>query len=254
MSHDVRSRSARDAIASVVLGPIQVLVSDGDERTSFGLVLGCNSDPDARRDRDGVTDVRPGVIGDRSAESVHPLDPFVAADVRQEQQELLATHPRGQATLHVVRRVLKKAGDLAQHLVTGSVGPGVVDALEVVQVDQGDGQLGLAITEVLQELGELFVHVPSVVQSRERVANGQLPEEVAAAPCLGRLEDGVERARTAVAFERSQVDVCEVEGTERLEGLAEAASSGMELGLLAHGFDPAAGQSVLLDEAAGPVE
>ena len=136
--------------------------------------------------------------------------PRCPVDPRQQQQELLAAHPGRQPVLDVVDRRLEQLGHLAQHLVTDGVRQRVVDPLEVVEVDQADGEDGTAATGLAQQVVEAGVEVPPVVQPGQRVAPGQLTEVVAAAAGLRRLEDRVQGLRPAVPLHGPHLDVGQV--------------------------------------------
>ncbi len=68
-----------------------------------------------------------------------------------------------------------------QHLVPGLVGEGVVDGLEVVEVEEDRAHRRAAVVEVLDQRGQLLVHEQAVAQARQRVAPGLLPYRAASA-------------------------------------------------------------------------
>ena len=111
-------------------------------------------------------DQRPGALGD--------AERLVGAHVGQQDPELLAA----QAADEVVRaahRLAQLGGHLAQHLVTVRVPAGVVEELEVVEVEHDDGGRARRADRVLERLVEAAV----VGQAGQRVALRERLEPVA---------------------------------------------------------------------------
>ena len=122
--------------------------------------------------------------GDRRPQPLdHRLELLVVPDLVEQHAELLAAPPRGHVTR--TRGVLEAARDLAQHEVADLMPLRVVDALEVVDVDERDrrprGGAGQAHPQYLREM-------PAVEQFREGV---HAREPLQPAQCLGTLVLGM---------------------------------------------------------------
>ncbi len=114
------------------------------------------------------------------AQRLGPLPGDGQRRLRQQQHEFLAAVPAGQVLhAHVALQQLRQG---LQHGVARGVAVGVVDALEVVDVDHQQRQrqaLGAALRDPGREGG---VQVASVVQAGERVAHGLLLQLVLQRP------------------------------------------------------------------------
>ena len=97
--------------------------------------------------------------GDREA--------FVLVPAREEQRELVASQAEGLATLTQAGRHLR------QDLVTGRMPVPVVDLLEVVDVEQDEGQREALLLSLVQVVLEPLVEVPVVAEPCERVGERQ---------------------------------------------------------------------------------
>ena len=118
------------------------------------------------------------------------MSAFHAAGLRQQERELVAADPRQ----HVLgaRGLLELGGDDGQHLVPGPVSRGVVDLLELVEVDQHERQRP-AVSQRTRDLGlQPLVERAVIREARERVARRHLRQQ---APVLGVAHGRAEQAR-----------------------------------------------------------
>jgi len=165
---------ADDPVAPGALGLVQAHVGGVQQVVGGGVgVLRQAGDPHA----DGHGD-RPPVV-DRHRElldaQAQPLGHHAGdVDVRRahQQGELLAADT-GQ---HVVlaQHLGELAGDLDKHLVAGLVAPGVVDLLEMVDIEHADGQRAAAAARERQLAAQLLVEVQAVEGAGEVVARHRL--------------------------------------------------------------------------------
>jgi hypothetical protein len=121
----------------------------------------------------------------------HAADVLAVADTVQEDRELVAAHPRSQVL--VLERAAQPPRDRREQLVADRVPEAVVDRLEVVEVEEQDGEVALPGG---QQLAELLEEQGAVREPRERVVVGLMLE----APLqLAQLRDEV---LEAVVLER----------------------------------------------------
>ena len=89
-------------------------------------------------DADAVTATAKGTLDDllfgHFAQTFGDGDGLVERDAGQEQAELLAAQP----SKHIAgaNQAARRRGEGAQYLVSGSMSPGIVDFLEMIQIDQ----------------------------------------------------------------------------------------------------------------------
>src|ERR1019366_4532884 len=135
--------------------------------------------------RDGVLDVqcllaradrhrekRPGVY--RLADLLGDREGGLEIRVEKHHGEFVAavTAPEGN---RVRKRALQDEGDLAEHRAAREMSVGVVDPLEVVAVEEEEGEITLlGLGEPVDLVLKLSVKVAVVVEGRERVAAGGL--------------------------------------------------------------------------------
>src|SRR5581483_7225974 len=131
---DAVSRRHLGAVAAVLLRAVERGVGGGEE--GLGAVA-CDERRDAaararpdRAERDPA-DLRPQPLGE--------LNGSRQVRLRQDGDELLASPARDGVAL--ARARVKEPGHLAQQPVAGGVAVGVVDPLEVVEVEEDDGEL-----------------------------------------------------------------------------------------------------------------
>ena len=151
--------------------------------------------------------------------------------------------------------VPQQLGDGAQHPVADLVGAGVVDPLEVVEVEEGDGDGLGGGAGPLEQPGELLVDEAPVVEPGERVAQRQLPVAAGLPARLGGLVHGLQRAGAGVPLARTggPSTSCAVP-LVLLERRAEVAAAGVQLRLLPAGAHADRGEPVLVAPADALVE
>ena len=128
-----------------------------------------------------VTPARPS--GKRAASARNPVDDVVGhqlgrllVGVRQQERELVATEPRHQVGR--AQPVVEECRHLDQEVVADPVAEGVVDVLEVVQVEHQQGAARSVADTVVDVSGQVLVEAAAVGQPGERVVlgeEGQLP-------------------------------------------------------------------------------
>ena len=112
------------------------------------------------------------VLGKGLAELIDQLQRAAGVGAGQDQQEFLTT-----ITADVVvtpQPLLKMVRAVPEHGIADQVAVAVVDLLEVIQIEHGDGQRCVLAAGTFQLVGELFEYRQAIGQSGERVAQGGL--------------------------------------------------------------------------------
>ena len=133
-------------------------------------------DPDAHRDPQATGQFVPLVPGDPAAGRLADSHGLVVALTGQDERELLAAEARAEGAGGQVGT--EDADQALQHAVTEQMPPGVVDQLEVVDVDQRDRQPDGAhggVERPVEQRREALVEVAAIVGGRQAVAAAQLP-------------------------------------------------------------------------------
>ena len=131
---------------------------------------------------------------ERAAVGAHPLDHGIgdllrglAVGVGQQDGELVTTEP-GDEVLLAQRPPQHRRGRHDQ-LVAGVVAPGVVDLLEVVEVEQQQGAARAGAGAQVEVLGQGRVEATTVGQPGEHVVVGEVGQALLVAPTLGEVDD-----------------------------------------------------------------
>ena len=146
-----------------LLGAVGISRIEARADAGMGVELG-GRQPHGRAQR------RADVLGD----ALGRLDRSLGIDVGDEHEELIASEPG-----HDVGRahgVAEPVGDDAQELVAGRVAVAVVHELEVVEVDEEDGDRLLAAPGARDRLLEVLLEEEAVGQVGERVVIGEVGE------------------------------------------------------------------------------
>ena len=139
--------------------------------------------------------------------------------LRREQRELLAAVAREEVA--VAELFQHQAGDLLEHRVPGRVSELVVQALEVVDVDEGEGEGLVGAVGALRLPGELVLEMAVVVEPREAVGEGELREHLVgpaqrfvlgAEPPVGFLDGGAVALELAAALAEALREIVEGAG------------------------------------------
>ena len=104
--------------------------------------------------------------GRRSADAAATAS--ASSELRKQERELVAAEAEGLAVLAQVGR------DLREHAVAGRVSEEVVDALEVVDVDQAEAEAGACALGLDQLALEAVVEVAVVAKAGQRIGQGEL--------------------------------------------------------------------------------
>ncbi|PAV92482.1 hypothetical protein WR25_00704 [Diploscapter pachys] len=161
-----RSPRRAEAVPPACLRPVQRIVGAGDD---VAQAIGGRDAGDAAADAE--QDVRRGVGGDRLLAQCGldaRADRFarvVIADL-QDHHELVATQPADQIIGTGVGA--QRRGEVAQHVIAEGMAPGIVDALEVIDVDRDAAQGRSGAIE--QRAGAAF-EAAAVEQPGERVGD-----------------------------------------------------------------------------------
>ena len=110
--------------------------------------------------------------GQRGAQALRELERAPRASVREDDGELVAADAVG--LICAAHRRAERVGERADALVAGLVALRVVERLEVVEVDQRQGQRQAGAPGVLQLAREVLMKDAVVAQARERVRAGHL--------------------------------------------------------------------------------
>ncbi|MCY1536869.1 hypothetical protein D9M68_723410 [compost metagenome] len=140
--------------------------------------------------------------GDRGAQAFGDLRGLPGGGGRQQGDEFFAADPErpvlaAQAIAHRLRQ-------RDQHLVADGMAEGVVDALEVIQVQGDDGERGL----LFRVLRKRLVQRPAVHQAGHRVRLGLAVQASHLAPMLG--QGGLDRLAQRVGFRIPGVEPVQV--------------------------------------------
>ncbi len=130
-------------VAAGFLGVVQGGVGRGQHVGQLAALPVEGGDADRDGDLDGPAGVglvadRDGQPGDVGAQPLGDIERVRLAGVRQQDDELLAAEPAGQVV--GPQLAAQAVGHGPERLVSDQVAVGVVDRLEVVDVDQGQGQ------------------------------------------------------------------------------------------------------------------
>jgi hypothetical protein len=113
------------------------------------------------------------------------LDDLCVIDIGEHDRELVAAQPREVHARFVQRRpgdevaatqlLLEAVGDRMQQVIAGGVAEGVVDALEVVEIEEQEGDLVMLPTRAQQLTVEVFEEILAIRHAGERVEVRQAP-------------------------------------------------------------------------------
>ena len=117
---------------------------------------------DAGRDRD-VSAVLALGVGDALDDRLRDREAFVLVAARQEERELVSSEPERLAALAEAR------GDLREHTIADRVAEAIVDLLEIVDVEQAEGQRDAALLCLVEVALQPLVEVPVVPEPGQRV-------------------------------------------------------------------------------------
>ena len=148
------------AVLAVLLGQVEGRVGHAHELGALDAVLRIGRD--AGRDRD-VSAVLALGVGDALDDRLRDREAFVLVAARQEERELVAAEPERLAALAEAR------GDLREHAVADRVAEAIVDLLEVVDVEQAEGQRDAALLCLVEVALQPLVEVPVVPEPGQRV-------------------------------------------------------------------------------------
>ena len=163
-------------IAAPLLGCVQAGVCDPHQAGEGIGVVGIGGD--AQAEPEGYL---PAFVGDERlgteglTETLGHLHGSVPVGVGKYEHHLVAAHAARQ--VGVPQNGTDGVAHLAQHPVAGGVPVGVVEELEVVEVDHHEGEFAAALLGPPPFYGEALMDPPMVVQAGERVSLGQ-PEHL----------------------------------------------------------------------------
>ena len=147
----------------------------------------------ARAQRLGFGDARRGgEAGQRGAQSLRELESAPRASVREDDGELVAAD--AVRLICAAHRRAQRVGERADALVAGLVAVRVVERLEIVEIDQHQGQRQARAPGVLQLAREVLVKHAMVAQARERIRAGHLRQTLELLDA-GRVEPAPLRAQ-----------------------------------------------------------
>ncbi len=157
--------SGHAAVLALLLGQVEPLIGQPDEppHDHAHVAIGMPDLGDACHP-DGNGDLQPfraqGFDPDGlhlSAQLLHEGEVFIPLSVGTQDQEFLATEAPGPCARW--QHALHQATNLLQHLVAKEVAMPVVDRLEVVQVEHGNGEGGVAGQVVAGRFPDLVQNV-----------------------------------------------------------------------------------------------
>ena len=157
-----------EGVAATVLGRVAGDIGRLHDRGEIAVALADLDQPEAAAHREGVTLVlEHGVLEVIEQLVGHRLG-LVRRDIDDDHAELVTAEP-GE---HVARAqpCRQRLGQLAQQPVTGRVPAGVVDDLELIEVDVAERVTSLAVRQVVDELPQTLLEVEAVVAAGQGVA------------------------------------------------------------------------------------
>ena len=161
---DRLGRVGADTVLAVLLRPVQRTVREPDQLVPSGAVHGIRRDPGAHGHRADALDVQcRDALDDRACDSRRL--PLVLP--WQVHRELVSAEPEGLAALAQARR------DLAEHEIADGVPEAVVDALEVVEVDEAEGKRRALVFGDDELALQAFVEAAVVAETSERVGQSE---------------------------------------------------------------------------------
>ena len=162
---------AADAVSAAALGLVEALVGALHEVGRVLDVLGPLGHADGDRDRDLGALEPEGRALDRAPELLGEVNRALERDLGHDHRELLAAGPRG----HVVAAhlVAHQRAELAEHRVAREVAEGVVDLLEVIDVEEDQREAARVAAGAGGLALERLVEVALVVQLGEAVHRHQ---------------------------------------------------------------------------------
>ena len=139
-------------VAALGFAPVEQLVDQGEELVKAAGVLGIDGAADGGGGEDGSAPDQP-VAPENVPVKEHGVEKGVNAVVIQaakiyKQKLVPAVAPDDAALSDIAREI---GGDAAEHLIAGTVAVVVVDALEIVQIDNGRGEGAALRNERLDE-------------------------------------------------------------------------------------------------------
>ena len=170
-----------DAVAAASLGAVHGRVGIAQQVAGGHIGAIGNSDADAAGDEqlDAVDGQRPGDLG------AQPLGRggrrAVGRVLAEDDDELVATEPAEHVV--IAQHRAQSLRHAAQQLVAGGVAQAVVDDLEVVDVDEQDGDR--ADVRRRQQLGQLGGELRAVRQARQLVVRRRPTQLLGGSPLLG---------------------------------------------------------------------
>lgn len=134
-------------------------------------------EPDARSEPKDVTfGVHARVCADRVQELVRDAARGVNRRAGEDQAKLVATQTAQNVGL--AQSASHDVGDAAQRRVTGGVAIGIVDVLEVIDVEQNERRSAVIATRERVRPDELGIKRAPIEQPRQRIVRGEVPQAV----------------------------------------------------------------------------
>ncbi len=170
-----------EGVAARLLGPVHRGIRVLEQGLWIGCIVGMDGDADARGHGHIVT-FQVERFAQRLADLAGGDGGCVLAVLhRQDQGKLIATEaPDGIPRMHALDQ---SAAELAQQFIADRVGQRVVHVLEMVEVDEQDGDHQAAVRRLFQGLCEGFVEQCAIWQAGDGVVVRQMLE-VGRAPAL----------------------------------------------------------------------
>ena len=189
--------------AAVLLREVQRRVGVPDQRLDVAAVGREHADADASADHDLVAVEVEGLAQRREDASCDRTQVLRIADLGQEERELVAAEPgdlRADAADDVVppQRSEQPRRDLLQQRVSDAMAEGVVDALEMVEVEHHHTDVAAALACALDRVLELLLEVATIAELRQLIVVHEVADPLFVAVALGDvLEHALEDVRLA---------------------------------------------------------
>ena len=182
-----------EAVAPGTLGHVKRLVGIFQQVFYFETIAGVNGDPNAGRHKHLVqTQLERGAQGVQQF-GQDALQMRSISQVRDDHRELVTTHAGH--SVNLTQAVLNAPGSFGQQQVAPVMAQGVIDFLEVVQVDEQQRQLQAVTATFFEFLRQPLLHHAPVRQAGQGIKMGLLPDLGFSPLALGDVGVGADHAQ-----------------------------------------------------------
>jgi hypothetical protein len=139
-------------------------------------VVGEDRDAERGRQPQALAFILEAHLRDRAGNAVGQHAQHLVGDVRDQDREFVSAQAR--EYLIAAHLPADLAGHPDQHRVAGAVAEGIVDVLEIVQVEEQQGDARIVALGVRDHARKLLVEPVAVIEAGQRIALGQVDQLV----------------------------------------------------------------------------